>query len=170
MKTTMLKRLAKSLREYKKPTLLTLFFMVGEAIIETLVPFITATYLINVIQRDGQNVDIWYIVKIGLVLALGAICALAFAGLAGITCAKASAGFAKNLRHDIFAKIQTFTFVNIDKFSSSSLVTRMTTDVSNVQMAFMMLIRTAVRSPLMLIFSIIMAIYMGGWPRVYFFN
>ena len=159
----MLKQLLKSLREYKKPTVLTLLFMVGEAIIETAVPFITATYLINVIQRDGTNVDIPYIVKIGLILALGAICSLSFAGLAGFTCAKASAGFAKNLRHDIFRKIQTFTFINIDKFSSSSLVTRMTTDVANVQMSFMMLIRTAVRSPLMLIFSIVMAVYMGGW-------
>lgn len=159
----MLKLLAKSIREYKRPTILTLLFMVGEAVIETAVPFVTATYLINVIQRDGENVDIGYIVKIGLILVLFAMIALAFAGLAGFTCAKASSGFAKNLRHDIFRKIQTYTFVNIDKFSSSSLVTRMTTDVANVQMSFMMLIRTAVRSPLMLIFSVIMAIVMGGW-------
>ncbi|MBQ9760186.1 MAG: ABC transporter ATP-binding protein [Clostridia bacterium] len=159
----MLKTLAKSIREFKKPTILTLIFMVGEAIIETAVPFITATYLINVIQRDGENVDISYIVKIGLILILGAVIALTFAGLAGFTCAKAASGFARNLRHDLFGKIQTYTFTNIDKFSSSSLVTRMTTDVANVQMSFMMLIRTAVRSPLMLIFSIIMAVVMGGW-------
>ena len=159
----MLKLLAKSIREYKRPTILTLLFMVGEAVIETAVPFITATYLINVIQRDGENVDLWYIVRIGLILALGAMLALAFAGLAGFTCAKAASGFAKNLRHDIFAKVQTYSFVNIDKFSSSSLVTRMTTDVANVQMSFMMLIRTAVRSPLMLTFSVIMAVIMGGW-------
>ena len=118
----MLKQLLKSLREYKKPTILTLLFMVGEAVIETSVPFITATYLINVIQRDGTAVDVPYIVKIGLVLTLGAMCALAFAGLAGFTCAKASAGFAKNLRHDIFSKIQTFTFVNIDYTNSQFIV------------------------------------------------
>lgn len=159
----MLKTLAKSIREFKKPTILTLIFMVGEAIIETAVPFVTATYLINVIQRDGTNVDIGYIVNVGLVLVAGAMIALTFAGLAGLTCAKAASGFAKNLRHDLFGKIQTFTFANIDKFSSSSLVTRMTTDVANVQMSFMMLIRTAVRSPLMLIFSVVMAIVMGGW-------
>ncbi len=159
----MLKILAKSIREFKRPTILTLIFMVGEAIIETAVPFITATYLINVIQRDAENVDVWYIVKIGLILVLGAMIALSFAGLAGFTCAKASAGFAKNLRRDLYGKIQTYTFANIDKFSSSSLVTRMTTDVNNVQMSFMMLIRTAVRSPLMLIFSIAMAVVMGGW-------
>ena len=159
----MLKILARSIREYKRPTILTLLFMVGEAVIETAVPFITATYLINVIQRDGTSVDVSYIVKIGLILVLGAMIALSFAGLAGITCAKASAGFAKNLRRDLYGKIQTYTFANIDKFSSSSLVTRMTTDVNNVQMSFMMLIRTAVRSPLMLIFSVVMAIVMGGW-------
>ena len=159
----MIKTLAKSIREYKKPTILTLIFIIGEAIIETLIPFITGTYLINVIQREGENVDVSYIVVIGLILALGAIISLAFAGLAGITCARASAGFARNLRRDLFGKIQTFSFSNIDRFSSSSLVTRMTTDVNNVQMSFMMLIRTAVRSPLMLGFSIAMAVFAGGW-------
>jgi ATP-binding cassette subfamily B protein len=119
----MLKQLARSIREYKRPTILTLLFMVGEAVIETAIPFITATYLINVIQRDGSNVDMGYILKIGLILALGAVFSLSFAGLAGFTCAKASAGFAKNLRHDLFGKIQTFSFTNIDNFSSTSLVT-----------------------------------------------
>ena len=164
----MLKQLAKSIREYKKPTILTLLCMVGEAVIETIIPFITATYIINVIQRDGDQVNMGYIIGVGLILALGAILSLSFGGLAGFTCAKAASGFAKNLRHDIFAKIQTFTFSNIDKFSSTSLVTRMTTDVSNVQMSFMMLIRIAVRSPLMLIFSIVMATYMGGWLALTF--
>ncbi len=159
----MLKQLAKSLREYKKPTILTLLFMVGEAIIETAIPFVTATFLINEIQSKGADMNMSDIIKIGLILVLGAICSLTFAGLAGFTCAKAASGFAKNLRHDIFRKIQTYTFTNIDKFSSASLVTRMTTDVANVQMSFMMLIRTAVRSPLMLIFSIIMATVMGGF-------
>ena len=103
------------------------------------------------------------IIKIGIFLAVMACLSLACGGIAGYTCAKASAGFAKNLRHDIFRKIQTYTFENIDKFSSTSLVTRMTTDVANVQMSYMMLIRTAIRSPLMLIFSIIMAYIMGGF-------
>lgn len=156
---SMIKKLARCIREYKKATILTLFFIVGEAIIETLIPFITAN-LINSIQRNG--VDMAEILKTGAILILMAVCSLACGGIAGFTCAKASAGFAKNLRSDIFGQVQTFTFANIDKFSSSSLVTRMTTDVANVQMSFMMIIRTAVRAPLMLIFSITMAFYMGG--------
>ncbi len=159
----MLKRFAKCIREYKLPTILTLIFMVGEAVIETAIPYITATYLINAIQTDGANLEMSSILKIGGVLVLMAMLALAFAGLAGYTSARAASGFAKNLRHDVFQKVQSFSFSNIDKFSTASLVTRMTTDSSNVQMSFMMLIRTAVRSPLMLIFSVIMAAYMGGW-------
>lgn len=159
----MLKTLARCVREYKKPAIMTLLFMVGEAAIETVIPFITGNYLINAIQRDAENIDLNYILKIGLILVGMAIVSLAFAGLGGYMCAKASAGFAKNLRHDMFEKIQGYSFSNIDKFSSSSLVTRMTTDVQNVQMSFMMLIRTAVRSPLMLVFSVVMAAVMGGW-------
>ena len=159
----MLKKLAKCVREYKRDTILTLFLMVGEAIIETLIPFVTATFLINQIQEKGKNLDMGYILAIGGVLVLMALASLTCGGLAGFTSARAAAGFAKNLRHDIFAKIQTFSFGNIDKFSSASLVTRITTDVQNVRMAFMMIIRTAVRSPLMLIFSIAMSAYMGGW-------
>ncbi|MBR6794859.1 MAG: ABC transporter ATP-binding protein, partial [Clostridia bacterium] len=155
----MIKKLARCIREYKKATILTLVFIVGEAIIETLIPFITAN-LINSIQKNG--VDMAEIIKTGVILIVMALCSLLCGGIAGFTCAKASAGFAKNLRRDIFGQVQTFTFANIDKFSSSSLVTRMTTDVANVQMSFMMIIRTAVRSPLMLIFSIFMAFYMGG--------
>ena len=159
----MLKKLAKCVREYKREAILTLCLMVGEAIIETLIPFVTATFLINQIQTQGKNLDMGYILAVGGVLALMAVASLTCGGLAGFTSARASAGFAKNLRHDIFAKIQSFSFGNIDKFSSASLVTRITTDVQNVQMAFMMIIRTAVRSPLMLIFSIVMSAYMGGW-------
>ncbi len=167
----MLKKLAASVREYKRPAILTLLFMVGEAVIETMIPYIAATYLINVIQQnetiftgpDRAQDMIQYVVRIGLILVAMALLSLACAGLAGFTCAKASSGFAKNLRHDLFTRVQSFTFGNIDRFSSSSLVTRMTTDVSNVQMSFMMLIRTAVRAPLMLIFSVAMAIYMAGW-------
>ena len=159
----MLKKLAKCVREYKKETILTLLLMIGEAVIETLIPFITATYLINQIQEKGKDLDMGYILAVGGVLVLMAAASLTCGGLAGFTSARASAGFSKNLRHDIFSKIQSFSFGNIDKFSSASLVTRITTDVQNVQMSFMMIIRTAVRSPLMLIFSIAMSAYMGGW-------
>ena len=159
----MLKKLAKCVREYKRETILTLCLMVGEAIIETFIPFVTATFLINKIQEQGKNLDMGYILAVGGVLVLMAFASLTCGGLAGFTSARAAAGFSKNLRHDIFAKIQSFSFGNIDKFSSASLVTRITTDVQNVQMAFMMIIRTAVRSPLMLIFSIVMSAYMGGW-------
>lgn len=154
----MLKKLAGCVREFKLPTLLTLLFIVGEAVIETFIPFITAD-LVNRIQM-GVSMDV--IVRLGLTLVLMAILSLTFGGIAGFTSAKASAGFARNLRHDIFEKIQNYAFENIDKFSSSSLVTRMTTDVTNVQMAFMMIIRIAVRAPLMLVFSIIAAYVMGG--------
>lgn len=154
----MLRRLAKCVREYKLPTILTLIFIIGEAIIETSIPFITA----NLVNQIKVGAEMEAVIKIGLILAVLACASLSCGGIAGFTCAKASAGFAKNLRHDIFAKIQGYSFENIDKFSSSSLVTRLTTDVTNVQMAFMMLIRTAIRSPLMLTFSVVMAYIMGG--------
>ena len=154
----MIKKMAGCIREYKKPTLLTLLFIVLEAVIETFIPFITA----NLVNRIKNGIEMPYIVKTGILLIVLACISLMCGGIAGFTCAKASAGFAKNLRSDIYRKVQTYTFENIDKFSSSSLVTRMTTDVANVQMSFMMIIRTAIRSPLMLIFSIIMAYVMGG--------
>lgn len=154
----MFKRLAQCVREYKTPTILTLVFIVAEAIIETSIPFITAN-LVNQIKAGASMGDI---VRTGIVLAVLAIVSLSCGGIAGFTCSKASAGFAKNLRQDIFRKIQTYTFENIDKFSSSSLVTRMTTDVANAQMSYMMVIRSAIRSPLMFIFSIVMAYVMGG--------
>ena len=154
----MLKKLLASVREYKAPTCWTLLFIIGEAVIETLLPFQTAK-LVNDIQGGAPMEDI---LRIGLVLVLMAAVSLGCGAAAGYTCSKASAGFAKNLRKDMFAQVQKYAFKNIDKFSSSSLVTRMTTDVTNVQMAYMMIIRMAVRSPLMLIFSAIMAFYMGG--------
>lgn len=154
----MIKKLAKCVREYKASSILTLIFIVGEALIETLIPFITA----RLINHINDGADITEILKTGLILVGMAVASLTCGGIAGFTCAKASAGFAKNLRSDIFSKIQSFTFKNIDKFSSASLVTRLTTDVTNVQMSFMMIIRIAIRSPLMFIFSIIMAYYMGG--------
>jgi len=154
----MLKRLAKCVREYKLPVVLTLVFIVLEAVIETLIPFITADLVNQINAQAGMDL----VVKRGLLLVGLAILSLCCGGIAGFTCAKASAGFAKNLRQDIFYQIQNFTFGNIDKFSSTSLVTRMTTDVSNVQMSFMMLIRTAIRCPLMLIFSVVIAYVMRG--------
>ncbi len=154
----MLKKLAGSIREFKLPTILTLLFIVGEAVLETSIPFITA----NMVNQIKEGAALSAILRTGGILAIMACVSLAFGGIAGYTCAKASAGFAKNLRHDLFDRIQNYSFENIDKFSSSSLVTRLTTDVSHVQMAFMMLIRTAVRSPLMLTFSVIMAYIMGG--------
>ena len=155
----MLKKLIGCVREYKKPTILTLIFIVGEAMIETMIPFITAK-MIDRIQDGGDIMS--SVIRLGLLLVLMAMLSLACGGIAGVTSAKAAAGFAKNLRNDVFDKIQTYSFENIDKFSTSSLVTRMTHDVTEVQMAFMMAIRIAVRAPLMLIFSIIMGIVMGG--------
>ncbi len=154
----MLKRLAKCIREYKIHVILTLILIVAEAIIETLIPFIIAS-LINEIKNGAEQAQI---MKYGALLIVMAVLSLTCGGVAGFTCAKASSGFCKNLRHDIYEKVQTYSFTNIDKFSSSSLVTRMTTDVANVQMSFMMLIRTAIRSPLLLIFSVTMAYIMGG--------
>lgn len=154
----MLKRLLKCVGEYKTPTILTPIFIVGEAIIESLMPFIIAN-LINDINAGG---DLALIAKNGGILFIMACVSLLCGGLAGFTASKAAAGFGKNLRRNIFYKIQDFSFENIDRFSSASLVTRMTTDVANVQMSFMMIIRSAIRSPLMFLFSIIMSFYMGG--------
>ena len=154
----MIKTLAKSIREYKLPSILTLIFIMGEVLIEVYIPFITAD-LVNSIKASAP---IETVVKTGLYLGLMAVLSLCCGGIAGFTCAKASAGFAKNQRHDMFSKIQRYSFGNIDKFSSTSLVTRLTTDVTNVQQSYMMIIRTAVRSPMMFIFSIIMAYRMGG--------
>ena len=154
----MIKRLLGCVREYKLPTILTIILMVGEAAIETAIPFITA----NLVNQLRSGSDIKSVIMTGLLLVLMAVISLSCGGIAAITCSKASSGFAKNLRNDIFDKIQTYSFENIDKFSTSSLVTRITTDVNNVQMSYMMIIRTAIRSPLMLIFSIVMAAIMGG--------
>ena len=154
----MLRKLFRSVREFKKPTILTLIFIVGEAIIETLIPFITAD-LVNKI-KVGEPLRV--VIITGVSLAAMACVSLICGGVAGVCCARASAGFAKNLRHDLYDKIGAFSFENVDKFSTSSLVTRMTTDVQNVQMSYMMIIRTAIRSPLMLIFSVVMSFIMGG--------
>lgn len=160
----MIRTLGKCVREYKKPAVLTIIFIVLEAVIETFIPFITAN-LVNSI-KDGTEMTA--IIKTGLLLILMAAISLGCGAAAGVTCAKASTGFSKNVRHDVFEKIQTFAFRNIDKFSTASLVTRLTTDVNNLQMAFMMLIRIAVRAPLLLIFAFVMAFVMGGKLAVTF--
>ena len=160
----MVHELAKSIREYKKSMILTPVFVVGEVIMEALIPY-TIALLVNEI-KDGANINT--ILHYGYILLALAFASLLFGYLAGIKCADASCGFAKNLRKDVFYNIQSFSFSNIDKFSSASLVTRLTTDIQNVQMAFMMLIRTAIRAPLNLIFSFTMAYLMGGKMAVIF--
>lgn len=154
----MIRKLAKFVGEYKKATILTLLFIIGEVFLEVLIPFITA----NLVNGIKAMVPISEVAVQGIILVIMAITSLACGGIAGFTCSKASSGFAKNLRHAIFEKVQDFSFENVDRFSEASLVTRMTTDVQNVQMAFMMLIRIAVRCPLMVIFSIVMAFALGG--------
>ena len=154
----MIRQLMGCIREYKKPTILTLLCMVGEVAIEVLIPFYTAN-LINEVKA-GAALD--GIVRVGLVLVLMALVSLGCGAAGGLFGSRASAGFAKNVRHDVFTRVQDFAFENIDKFSSASLVTRMTTDVNNVQMAFMVCIRIAVRAPLMFLFAIVMAYIMGG--------
>ena len=153
----MIKRLIGCVREYRTPTLLTPLFVIGEVICECVIPLLTAS-LINNIQT-GCSMDV--ILQHGLKLLVIAMLALAFGVASGWFCATASAGFAQNLRHDLYYKVQDFSFANIDRFSTSSLVTRLTTDVSNVQQAFMMLIRIAVRAPLMLVFAVIMSVSVG---------
>ena len=154
----MIRRLAGCVREFKRPMILTFIFIVLEAVIECFIPFITAN-LLNSLQ-DGAELSVVF--RFGGLLVVMAVLSLCCGGIAGYTSAKASAGFARNLRHDVFSRVQTFSFDNIDKFNSASLVTRMTTDTANVQISFMMLIRIAIRAPLMLIFSVIMALIMGG--------
>ncbi len=154
----MYKVLAKSIREFKKASIMTPVLIAFEVLIEVTIPFIIAL-LVNEIKAGCElRVILWY----GLVLVVLAALSLTFGVLAGNACATASSGFGRNLRKDIFYKIQTYSFENIDNFSTSSLVTRLTTDVSNVQNAYMMIIRTAVRFPLMLVFSFTMAFVMGG--------
>ena len=152
----MIKTLMGCVREYKKTSILTPIFVSLEVVMECIIPFFIAKLINNI--ENGTNMKMILIYGGGLVLC--AFVSLFFGALAGSTCATAAAGFAKNIRHDMFYKVQDFSFSNIDKFSTSSLVTRLTTDVTNVQMAYMMIIRLAVRAPFMLVFSIIMAFAM----------
>lgn len=149
----MLKTLGKSVREYKKPAFITPILVTVEVILEVIIPLLMANLIDDGIYTGQMNV----ILKIGLQLVLASILSLIFGCASGITASKASAGFAKNLRKDLYYKIQEYSFSNIDKFSTASIITRLTTDVSNVQMAFQMMTRIVVRTPLMLVFSLIMA-------------
>ena len=152
------KTLSHSIREYKKTSILTPLLVTVEVVMECAIPFVIAN-LVNQMQA-GCTMDV--IVRYGIQLLAMAIISLVFGAAAGATCANASAGFARNLRKDMFYHIQDYSFENIDKFSVSSLVTRLTTDITNVQMAYMMIIRVAIRCPLMLVFSFVMGFVMGG--------
>ena len=154
----MIKVLAKSIREYKKPSILTPILVTGEVIMECIIPFVTA----NLVNDIKNGCSMGELIRYGIALLVMAALSLTFGALAGSFCSTASCGFARNLRKDMFYKIQGYSFENIDKFSVSSLVTRLTTDVTNVQMAYMMIVRTAIRCPLMLIFSFVMGVVMGG--------
>lgn len=149
----MLKKLLRSVREYKKASLLTPLFVILEVVMEVLIPF----FMANIIDIGMANENMPYILRMGGILVLAALLSLWFGALSGKYAATASAGFAKNLRHDLFYSIQNFSFANIDRFSTASLVTRLTTDVTNVQNAFQMVIRILIRGPVMLIFALIMA-------------
>ncbi len=149
----MIKKLTKYINQYKKDTILTPIFVIFEVIMEVLIPYLMA----KIIDVGIENSDLNYIFKVGAILVVSAFLSLAFGMISGRYAAKASSGFARNLRQGMFYNIQNYSFTNIDKFSTSSLVTRLTTDVTNVQQAFQMIIRILVRAPIMLIFALVMA-------------
>ena len=154
----MIKLLSKSIREYKRPALLTPLMMIGEVAMEVLIPMLMALIIDNGVYAGDMD----YIVRMSIIIVLAAVLSLSFGVAGAFTASKASSGFAKNLRHDIFYHLQDFSFRNIDSFSTSSLITRMTTDVQNVQMAFQMMTRICFRAPVMFIFAIIMVANTGG--------
>ena len=156
----MIKTLLKSVREFKFVSIITPLLVFCEVILECIIPFVIAE-MVELIETH-DTVNIYTVLQYGAVVVLLALVSLAFGTIAGITAAKASCGFAKNLRHDLYYSVQDFSFENIDKFSTSSLVTRLTTDVNNVQNAYMMIIRMAIRSPFMFIFAIVAAFITGG--------
>ena len=150
----MLKKLAKSIREYKKVTILTPLSVAVEVVLEVIVPYFMALLIDEGINKSSMDNTI----RIGIALVAFTVLSLFFGAISGMFAAKAGSGFAKNLRKDLYYKVQNFSFANIDKFSTSSIVTRLTTDVTYVQHAFQMIIRIAIRAPLMLVFSLIMAL------------
>ena len=149
----MITLLSKSIRQYKRESILSPAFVTVEVILEVLIPLIMANLIDNGIEVGNMGV----ILRLGILLVVLAMASLFMGAMSGKYCAIASAGFARNLRHDMYYKVQDFSFSNIDKFSSAGIVTRLTTDVANIQMAYMMIIRVAVRAPAMLIFALIMA-------------
>lgn len=161
----MIKKLASYVKEYKKYAILTPIFVILEVVMEVIIPLLMA----KIIDVGIQNNDIKYILEIGALLIVSAIMSLIFGMLSGKFAAKASAGYSKNLRKAMFHKIQDYSFENIDKFSTSSLVTRMTTDVTNVQMAFQMIIRILVRGPIMMIFALLMVLSINAKISLIFF-
>lgn len=156
--TNTVKQLSKSVREYKRDAILTPVFVIGEVAMDVVIPMLIS----NLIDYGITPGNMDYIYTVGFQLVVACLVALALGVLSGRHAAKASAGFAKNLRKDMYYNIQNFAFSNIDKFSTPSIITRMTTDVTNVQMAFQMVIRVAVRSPIMLISALFMAFRLGG--------
>ena len=160
----MIKRLSKCIREYKLASILTPILVSLEVVMEVLIPFLMGKLIDNGINKG----DTAFVVKTGLLLIILCVLSLFFGAAAGVTAAKASSGFAKNLRRDMFYNVQSFSFANIDKFSTSGLVTRLTTDVTNLQNSYQMIIRIAVRSPAMLLFSLIMAMNVNSRISVIF--
>ena len=156
----MIKTLAKSIREYKTVSILTPTMVSLEVLLEVFIPFITSD-LITYMQKSGGQMELSRIAIYGVVLVVMAMASLLSGMLSGKFCATASTGFAKNLRRDMYYRVPQYSFGNIDKFSTSSLITRMTTDVTNVQMAYMLIIRIAVRTPLMLICCIVMTFFVN---------
>lgn len=154
----MIRELMKCIREFKKASIQAPILVSLEVVMECIIPFLIAQ-LVNQIKA---GCDLIVLLKYGLLLVVMAGLSLTFGALAGTACATASCGFARNIRKDMYYKIQSYSFENIDKFSTSSLVTRLTTDVTNVQNAYMMIVRTAIRCPLMLLFAFAMAFIMGG--------
>ena len=161
----MIKKLAKYIKQYKKDSILTPIFVIFEVIMEVIIPFLMA----KIIDVGIANSDLNYIIKMGIFLVISALLSLTFGMISGRYAAKASAGFAKNLRQGMFYNIQNYSFTNIDKFSTSSLVTRLTTDVTNVQMAFQMIIRILVRAPIMLVFALGMSFSINHKLALIFF-
>lgn len=149
----MIKRLSQCIREYKKDAILSPLYVLVESLLDVAIPFVMAGLIDKGIEAGNMSM----ILRYGAILVGFALVALTFGALSGRSCARATAGFARNLRHDMFHHLQVYSFSNIDKFSSAGLVTRLTTDVSNVQNAFMMIIRTLIRCPAMLIFAMVMS-------------
>ena len=156
-----IKKLASSVREYKRNAILTSVYVALEVVVDALIPF-TMTFLLDCIDESSNYIDIRGVILYGVIIIALAGVALLLGALSGVQCATASAGLSRNLRHDMFARIQDFSFKNLDKFSNASLITRLTTDVTFVQQAFMMIIRMAIRSPLMIVFAVVMSIMLGG--------